>query len=68
MQALGYFRKFTLAAVQAASVSMPTYFNVDQSSWGKTMVITGSPPSPGPTTSFNVVTSASVEYPSRGTR
>ena len=39
-----------------------------QSSSGKRMVITGSPSSPGPTISFNVVSAASVDLPSRGTR
>ena len=38
-------------------------------SWSNNrMVITGSPLSPGPTIIFNVVISASVDWPSRGTR
>ena len=40
----------------------------DQSSFGSRMVMTGSPSSPGPTTSFSLVSSASVARPSRGTR
>ena len=39
-----------------------------QSSFRSRIVVTGSPSSPGPTTSFNVVSSASVAWPSRGTR
>ena len=40
----------------------------DQSSFGSRMVMTGSPSSPGPTTSFSLVSSDSVARPSRGTR
>lgn len=40
----------------------------DQSSRGSRMVITGSPPSPGPATSLSWHNTASLERPSRGTR
>ena len=41
---------------------------LSQSSCGSRTVMTGSPSSPGPTISFRVVSSAAVDWPSRGMR